>query len=335
MNKKKLVQYIQKFKKSKILVIGDVMLDEFIWGTVSRISPEAPVPVVWVNSESFMPGGSSNVANNLCVLGGKVYLCGVVGSDRGGQLLKKDLRKKNIDVGGVIVDSSRITTLKTRVIAHHQQVVRIDREEVSPLDNNIINRIIGYVRKKIADIDAIIIEDYGKGLIVPRLLQEIVHLGRKHDKIIAVDPKEEHFDYYKGVTVITPNHNEASKASGIQIKDGATLKQAGYKLLEMFKSEAVLITLGENGMCLFQDKTKKEPIHIPTVAQEVFDVCGAGDTVVGTFTIALTAGASMEEAAYISNYAAGIVVGKVGVAVVTPQELKEKIVKLNNKRHST
>ncbi len=325
MDKKRLSTFISKFKNSRILVIGDIMLDEFIWGEVSRISPEAPVPVVWVRSESFMPGGASNVANNLHALGSKVYLCGVIGSDRNGRLLTDELRKKNIDVEGVAMDGSRTTTVKTRVIAHNQQVVRIDREEVLPVEDNILSQIITYVKEKIMDVDAIIIEDYGKGLIVPRLLEEAVNIARKHKKIITVDPKEEHFDYYKGVTVITPNHSEASKASGISIKDDTSLKKAGKKLLEMFESEAVLITLGENGMCLFQ--RKKDAVHIPTVAQEVYDVCGAGDTVISTLTVALTSGASMGEAAHISNYAAGIVVGKVGVAVVTSTELKEKIAK--------
>lgn len=321
---KKLLKYISKFKGSKILVLGDIMLDEFVWGNVSRISPEAPVPVVWVKSESFMPGGASNVANNLHALGGKAYLCGVIGPDRNGKLLTEELSKKGIDVEGVAIDSSRATTVKTRVIAHSQQVVRIDRETASPIEDNILSEVLTYIKEKILEIDAIIIEDYGKGMIVPRLLEEVVGLCRKHKKIIAVDPKEEHLDYYKGVTVITPNNNEASRASGINIKDNATLKNAGNKLIKMFDSKAVLITLGENGMCLFQKKM--EPIHIPTVAREVYDVCGAGDTVISTLTVALSSGVSMEEAAYLSNYAAGIVVGKVGVAVVTSEELKEKII---------
>ncbi|MBM3254007.1 MAG: D-glycero-beta-D-manno-heptose-7-phosphate kinase [Candidatus Omnitrophica bacterium] len=325
--KKRLLRYIPKFKNSRILIVGDIMLDEFIWGDVSRISPEAPVPVVWVKSESFMPGGASNVANNLYALGGRVYLCGVIGPDRNGRLLTDELRKKNIDIEGVIVDNSKTTTIKTRVIAHSQQVVRIDREEVSPIENSILNPIITYVKEKILDVDAIIIEDYGKGLIVPKLLRELVSLAKKHKKIIAVDPKEEHFDYYKGVTVVTPNNNEASKASGITIKDDLSLRKVGEKLLDMFESDAVLITLGENGMCLFQKKIG--PMHIPTVAQEVYDVCGAGDTVISALTIALASGASMEEAAYISNYAAGIVVGKVGVAVVGYSELMRRISKFN------
>ncbi len=324
LNKKRLLKYISKFKNSKILVLGDIMLDEFIWGNVSRISPEAPVPVVWVKSESFMPGGASNVANNLHALGGKACLCGVIGPDTRGKLLTEELSKKDIDIEGIVIDSSRATTIKTRVIAHSQQVVRIDKETMSPIEDNIISEVLTYIKEKILEIDAIIIEDYGKGMIVPRLLKEVVSLCKKHKKIIAVDPKEEHLDYYKGVTVITPNNNEASRASGINIKDDATLKNAGNKLIKMFDSEAVLITLGENGMCLFQKK--KEPMHIPTVAREVYDVCGAGDTVISTFAIALTCGATMEEAAYISNYAAGIVVGKVGVAVVTSEELKGEII---------
>lgn len=325
MNKQRLIKRLSNFNKAKILVIGDLILDEFIWGSVSRISPEAPVPVVLVNSESFMPGGASNVASNIHALGGKAYVCGVVGDDRRGQILAEELRKKGIDAGGIAVDAERPTTLKTRVIAHSQQVVRIDKEMQNHIDEHVLDQLVTYAREKMSEVDGVVIEDYGKGVIVPGLLQEVISLAKKHKKIITVDPKDEHFFYYKGVTSITPNHYEAARAVGKQdVKDEKALKEIGLALLNKLKCKSVLITLGENGMCLFEEENKRIT-HIPTMAQEVFDVSGAGDTVIAAFTQALASGASLLEAAHISNFAAGIVVGKVGIAVSTIDELADRI----------
>lgn len=321
--KDRVKKIISRFSRVKVLIIGDLILDEFLWGDVSRISPEAPVPVVWVKRESFMPGGAANVANNIHALGGKVSLAGVVGMDERARILTDELRKKDMDTSGIIIDEARPTTLKTRVIAHHQQVVRIDKENMSSLGKDLIDQIIDYVKGIIGEIDAIIIEDYGKGVITPRLLKEVLRLARLHKKIITVDPKEEHFHYYKGVTAITPNHNEAAQAAGIKVKDKDSLTKIGKRLLGKLKCEAVLITRGEHGMQLFEKKGRIT--HIPTVAQDVFDVSGAGDTVIGTFTLALAAGASMVDAAHISNFAAGIVVGKVGIATATQKELLSRI----------
>lgn len=324
-NKAGLKRVVAGFKRAKILVIGDLILDEFIWGKVSRISPEAPVPVVWVNSESFMPGGAANAANNIHALGAQAYICGVIGGDERGRVLTDELRRKNIDVEGIVIDNERPTTLKTRVIAHHQQVVRIDREKVEEIDDNIINQMLTFAKEKINEVDAVLIEDYGKGTVVSRLLQEVVALAQKHKKIIAVDPKENHFSFYENVSLITPNHYEAARAVGREMKSQADLEEIGRSLLAKQKCRAVLITLGEEGMCLFEDK--RQSVHIPTVAQEVFDVSGAGDTVISAACVALASGASMLESAYISNYAAGIVVGKVGVTVATQEELLEELSK--------
>lgn len=321
--KEKFKKIISNFNETRVLIIGDLILDEFLWGNVSRISPEAPVPVVWVRSESFMPGGAANVANNIHALGAKVYLAGVVGNDERGRILTGELKNKGMDVEGIVIDGERPTTLKTRVIAHHQQVVRIDKEKMGGLDSGLIDRIIDYVKEVINKVDAIIIEDYGKGVITPRLLQDVLRLAKRHKKIITVDPKEEHFHYYKGVTAITPNHHEAAQAAGIKAKDGESIVRIGKALLGKLKCEAVLVTLGENGMQLFEKKGRIT--HIPTVAQDVFDVSGAGDTVIGTFTLSLAAGSPMIDAARISNFASGIVVGKVGIAVVTQEELLERI----------
>lgn len=319
----RLKKLIGRFDNVSVLVVGDLMLDEFIWGKVSRISPEAPVPVVWVVSESIMPGGASNVANNISSLGGKVYLAGAVGCDERGRLLIEELSKRDINAEGVVMEAERPTTLKTRVIAHSQQVVRIDKENTSDISSDTIKKILEFAKVIIDDIDAVIIEDYGKGVIVPELLSPLVQLAKRHKKIITVDPKENHFPMYRNVTAITPNHHEAARASGIMAGNGAAIEDIGRKLLKQLSCEAVLITLGENGMCVFERNgmiTK-----IPTVAQEVYDVSGAGDTVISAYTLALAAGAKAIEAAHIANCAAGIVVGKVGIAVTTQKELIGKI----------
>ena len=314
---------IQKFPKARVLVLGDLILDEFIWGKVERISPEAPVPVVLVNSESFMPGGATNVASNIASLGGIALICGIAGDDKAGRTLDLELRKRGVDTSGIIVDAHRPTTVKTRIIAHHQQVVRVDREKSGPLDDALLEQILTFIRARIETVDAVIIEDYGKGVIVPRLLTRIIPWARKYKKIVTVDPKIDHFSYYKGVTCITPNEKEAQGGSGVIIKDNADIERAGKKLLKELDLESCLITRGENGMSLFERDGKS--IHIPTVAQEVFDVSGAGDTVIAAFTLALASGASKLEAAHLSNFAAGIVVSKVGTAVVTKEELLESI----------
>ncbi len=322
-NLARLKQVISQFHKTKVLVVGDLILDEFIWGNVSRISPEAPVPVVWVDSENFMPGGASNVANNIRSLGGEVHLVGVVGDDSRGETLQALLRKKGVHCEGIFVDKNRPTTQKTRVIAHHQQVVRIDREQLKPIPEPVLKQIIGFIHEQVESMDAVIIEDYGKGVIVPSLVQSIVKDAKKRKKIITVDPKETHFSYYRGVTALTPNHHEAASAVGFKIKDDETLEKAGRHMMKRLKCQSVLITLGENGMAIFEDG--KRMVKIPTVAQEVFDVSGAGDTVISAFTLAAAGGASTIEAAHISNCAAGIVVGKVGVAVTTEEELLGRI----------
>jgi len=319
----KLKKTISKFSDAKVMVIGDLILDEFVWGEVSRISPEAPVPVVWVKSESFMPGGAANVANNIASLGAKAYIAGVVGSDERAGILKEGLAEKGINIDGIITDDGRPTTLKTRVVANHQQVVRIDREKIEGISAGVLDNIIAYIRNIIDEMDAIIIEDYGKGVISARLLKEVLTVAKKKKKIITVDPKEEHFSYYRGVTAITPNHHEAAQAIGMKAKDSQSVLKIGKALLKKLNCEGVLITLGENGMQLFQKSGTVT--HIPTVAQEVFDVSGAGDTVISAFTLALALGVDMKDAAYISNIAAGIVVGKVGIAVITQKELIERL----------
>ncbi len=320
---------VSDFRNRKILVVGDLILDEFVWGNVSRISPEAPVPVVWLTRESSIPGGACNVASNINALGAKAYIAGVIGDDERGARLKGVLDRGGIDSRGVVVDKSRPTTLKTRVVAHHQQVVRIDKETVEPLKGPYISKLFSYVKSVVGNVDGVIIEDYGKGVVTPNLLKKLVPLLKAHKKIVAVDPKEEHFSYYKGVSLITPNQNEVSTAVGFKIKTDALLNRAGRKLLKTLNCKIVLITLGESGMSIFQKGSRPE--RIPTIVQEVYDVSGAGDTVITVFTMSLLSGATPIQAAHIANCAAGIVVGKVGTAVVSPNELIERI-KLEIKR---
>ena len=326
MGKNGLLKHLDNLTKSTLLVVGDIMLDHFIWGKVSRISPEAPVPVVDIQNESIMLGGAANVLNNITSLGGKAVICGVVGNDEMGKKIVHELRLQDVDTEGLVVEASRPTTIKTRVIAHSQQVVRFDRESRGEISSESEKLILGYVKRNIGSISGIIVSDYSKGVVTNALVAGLVKTARAAGIPVAVDPKVNHFDYYKGVTVVTPNNLEASQASGIEIVDDTTLAAAGQKLLDRLKNESVLITRGEHGMSLFRRGMK--PVHIPTVAKEVFDVTGAGDTVIAIFMLALAAGAPMDEAAMIANHAAGIVVGEIGTATVKLDQLKKAIQEL-------
>jgi D-beta-D-heptose 7-phosphate kinase/D-beta-D-heptose 1-phosphate adenosyltransferase len=321
--KQKLKRILDKFDRLNILVIGDLMLDRFIWGSVSRISPEAPVPIVEVTSESDMPGGSANVVSNLSTLGARTYVCGMVGDDRIGHILRSKLANKMTELGGIMLNPKRATTLKTRIIAHSQQVVRVDKENSGEVGPRETSRLISYVKSIIRKIDAIIIEDYGKGLVSQPLVSELIRLCKKHGTIISVDPKMGHRIDYRGVTVITPNRTEAFWLAGVEPGERVMLDRMGKSLLTRLACKGVLVTLGEQGMCLFQKG--RSPASIPTTAREVYDVSGAGDTVISVFTAALAAGASMEEAAMVANYAAGVVVGKVGTATAGRSEIIEAI----------
>jgi rfaE bifunctional protein kinase chain/domain len=320
----RLIKIIGRFPRTRTLVVGDVMLDHYVWGSVSRISPEAPVPVVSVNRESVLLGGATNVVNNIHSLGGQVSVCGVIGRDDAGRQLVHMLRGQDIHTDGLIVEESRPTTIKTRVIAHSQQVVRFDRETKTGIEQDTHRRIVEFVRDRVRNgLDAIILSDYCKGVVTQGLVRDIVKLARKNGVIVSVDPKVSHFGMYSGVTILTPNTREALIGAKLDIEDDASLLRAGALLLKRIRCNAVLITRGEHGMSLFEHGGRIT--HIPTVAQEVFDVTGAGDTVISALTLAMAAGAGMVDAAQISNYAAGIVVGVVGSATVKPDELKRKI----------
>jgi D-beta-D-heptose 7-phosphate kinase/D-beta-D-heptose 1-phosphate adenosyltransferase len=318
-----LIPHISKFKDSRILVLGDLMVDEYIWGNVSRISPEAPVPVVNVTSESLRMGGAGNVVNNIHSLGGKVWLCGVVGNDAMGRKLIHDLRKIGVDTRGVVVESERVTTVKTRIIAQHQQVVRYDREIALAIQPESIRQILSFLEENLNQLDAILISDYAKGVVCESLIKEVRSSIRKEGKILAVDPKVKNVPLFQGVTIITPNHYEAGEATGIWIRTEEDLLKVGKALLDQLQAESILITRGDKGMTLFEEKG--DVTHIPTVAKEVFDVTGAGDTVISVLTMALASGASARDAAVLSNYAAGIVVGEIGTATLKTADLEDAV----------
>jgi len=335
---KKLRNIIRKFNKIKILVIGDLILDEYIWGSVERISPEAPVPVLWANKRTFVPGGTANVANNIRSLGAKVSLLGVTGDDANSKILFAELKKRKINTRGIFIEHKRHTTVKTRILAGHQQVVRVDWEHTHDLPEKLNLKILKYIEKNIRSFDAVIIEDYGKGVINVELLGKLVSLAKAHKKIITVDPKEDNFQYYRGVTSITPNRKELENAiRNLKMKDtdnrfkintdrlftDKDIDLAARQIVQYLNLDSILVTLGEQGMKLLEKNGRLT--HIPTQAQEVFDVSGAGDTVISSFTLALCAGASKLEAAYIANFSAGIVVGKLGTAVINSRELLERI----------
>ncbi|RPI35529.1 MAG: D-glycero-beta-D-manno-heptose-7-phosphate kinase [Nitrospiraceae bacterium] len=310
---------ISRFEDKNILVIGDIILDHYIWGKVDRISPEAPVPVVEVTRESFLLGGAANVAYNIVSLGGKASVIGINGQDIAGEALMNILLQRGVNCDGIFTEN-RPTTVKTRVIAHNQQVVRFDREDKKYVDGKILKGILKYINSVILNYDAVIVSDYKKGMISPELVKGIVKKTKPKGMFIAVDPKVGHFDFYKGVSLITPNVMEASIGSNVEIKDDKTLLKSGKSLMKKLSCKAVLITRGEQGMSLFQ---KEKVSHIPTVARKVYDVTGAGDTVISAFTLAYASGANMEEAAVIANHAAGIVVGEVGTAVTTADQILE------------
>lgn len=314
-------QLTAKFADRRILVLGDLMLDEFIWGRVRRISPEAPVPVVEVERQTLTLGGAGNVAANLVALGARPVPFGVVGGDANADRMRAAFSDIDVASHGIVVDPSRTTTLKTRIIAHNQQVVRADRESRAPVTAAIEDAIIAHFAEALAAADAVVVSDYNKGLLTPRLLAETLAAARRRERPVCLDPKTRSFANYQPVTVITPNHQEAAEAAGVAIEDEASLTEAGRRLLSAVSCRAVLITRGEEGMALFTDDGAVT--HIPTVAREVYDVTGAGDTVIATLGLALAAGASFAEAAILANHAAGVVVGKVGTATVTRDELLE------------
>ncbi len=315
------MEIISGFSKAGVLVIGDVMVDHFLWGKVSRISPEAPVPVVDVHSDSFMLGGSANVLNSIHTLGGRGYVTGVIGADPVGKRLLDELALRGMETTGMIVDRGRPTTLKTRIVAHNQQVVRFDQESKKPVESAGLKKMLRYVDALRPQIRAIVISDYHKGVVSRTLVESLALLAAKDGIFLCVDPKRNDFSIYAGVDVITPNHHEAQRAAGMEIQNGDDLMTLGETLLSKYDFRTLLVTRGEEGMSLFERERKILHTHFAARAKEVYDVTGAGDTVIGVLALALSAGATMKEATCLANIAAGIVVGKIGTATVTKEEL--------------
>jgi D-glycero-beta-D-manno-heptose-7-phosphate kinase len=313
------------FQGKRIAVLGDLMLDRYYWGSVARLSPEAPVPVVEVESEASRLGGAANVAHNIASLGGIPLMFGIVGRDDAGLLFRTLARGAGFSEEGILDDPSRPTTCKTRVIAHHQHVVRIDQESKNDVNGNVAEQILRRLENRISSIDAIILEDYNKGVLVSPLIHEVIELARRHHVIVAVDPKFDNFFEYDHVTVFKPNRKEAEEALGIRIHSPAGIENAGREIMKRLNAENVLLTLGDEGMSLF--RCSGEVLHIGTKAWSVADVSGAGDTVIATLTIALTGGASMVEASTLANYAGGIVCAEVGIVPVKPDALRKAILK--------
>lgn len=315
----RLLALVERFVGQTVLILGDVMLDEYIWGEVRRISPEAPVPVVELRRRTYVPGGAANTAANVVSLGGRARLGGVVGQDHQAKALDEALRQHGVDAEGLLVDDERPTTTKTRIVAHSQQVVRVDSEQSVPLRIELEDTLLRWAEKRLADADACVLSDYAKGVVSARLAERFIHMTRQAAKPVIVDPKGTNYTKYRGATVIAPNIHEAGQAVNREINSDADLLEAGRQLSDPLEGTALLITRGSQGMSLFLNGAQMA--HIPATARHVFDVTGAGDTVVSTLALALAAGAGLEQAARLANRAAGVVVGKVGTATVTLDEL--------------
>ncbi len=318
LNRTRANQLISAFSGKRVLVLGDVMLDEFIWGKVRRISPEAPVPVVEVSNETYHLGGAGNVAANIKALGGFPVPVGLIGQDLAAERLIELLKTEGIEASGLLTAPGRPTTVKTRIVAHSQQIVRADRESKAPLSPETSSALAAAVSGWLPSIGAIIVSDYDKGVVNRAVLNSVLPAARRARVPVLLDPKVHHADYYKPITLITPNHREAELLTGMSIENEDHLEIAGRKLLETFECPYALITRGEEGMSLFFPGGSH---HLPTFAREVFDVTGAGDTVIATLALAQAGGATMEESAVLANHTAGLVVGKVGTATVGPAEL--------------
>jgi rfaE bifunctional protein kinase chain/domain len=317
-----LLDLLKRFRDAHLLVVGDLMLDRFIFGAVERISPEAPVPVLRVISESYRLGGAANVIHNVRSLGAQVTACGVIGRDAVGKRLVHDLRRVGASTAGVFADKRIQTIQKSRIIAgpHHQQIVRLDRENQDPVAESTLKRLQRFVLAKAPTCDAVVLSDYGKGVVHGSLLSSLNHLIRRKKLICVIDPKKENYGRYRSATLITPNQEEAGDASGVAIRDEKSLLVAGETLVRMWGAKAVLITRGPDGMSLF--RSRRAVKHFPTEPRDLFDVTGAGDTVVAVCGLALACGASFEESAVLANLAAGLVGDEVGTVAVPLEKLK-------------
>jgi D-beta-D-heptose 7-phosphate kinase/D-beta-D-heptose 1-phosphate adenosyltransferase len=317
------VPVLDALRGQPVIVLGDVMLDRYWWGSVQRLSPEAPVPVVHKQRASVAPGGAANVAANVASLGGVPRLLGVTGADEAGRELRAELERRGIDHAHVLVDPSRPTTVKTRVVAHSQHVVRVDEEDRRPLSAALAARLVEALTALLDEARVLIVSDYAKGLLGPELLRRAIHVARARECWVVVDPKGSDYSRYRGASLICPNRMEALAAVGVDSDAPDAVSTAGTRLLEAGVAQAVLITLGEAGMMLFEPT--RAPRRIPALARAVFDVTGAGDTVIATAALALAAGAPLDAALRLANFAAGLAVEQVGTAAVTTTQLRDAL----------
>jgi rfaE bifunctional protein kinase chain/domain len=330
LTEQRLRELLGNFRGKRIAVVGDLMLDRYYWGSVHRVSPEAPVPVVEVDTESVRFGGAANVANNIQALGGKAFLIGLVGDDHPGSMFRKMLSDQGLDTGGIVTDAARPTTIKTRVIAAGQHVVRIDNESKQDCPEPLRSKLIDAIRSNIHSLDGVIIEDYNKGVVTRDIIHAVIAAAEEHGKPVTVDPKFNNFFEYKNVTVFKPNRREVEEAVGGKLKTVADVERAGKSLLDSLQAQNVLLTRGEEGMSLFQ--SDGTVTHFPTEAEVVQDVSGAGDTVISTLTMALVAGGGITESCILANCAGGVVVGAVGIVPILPEQLMEAALRKLDKR---
>jgi rfaE bifunctional protein kinase chain/domain len=322
-----ILEAVKALKGHKVMIIGDLMLDHYLIGGVERISPEAPVPVVQVKDESYLLGGAGNVARNIADLGGKPLLIGAVGMDRNGEVLEDLCGQAGLSTR-LIQDQERPTTVKTRIIAHNQQVVRVDQERIGPLSPSEMDTLFAILEENLPDYPVIILSDYGKGFISREFMDRFMPMvqGRSTPPLVLVDPKTVNYDLYQGVDLLTPNTKEASEGANLPVLDRESIIAAGRAIFRRLGCRNLLITLGPDGMALFEGQDSIR--HIPTFARKVFDVTGAGDTVIATTALALAAGMDLLTACTLANYAAGVVVAQVGAATATPEDLRETVTEL-------
>lgn len=325
LNNKELLQLRKNLSNKKIAIIGDMMLDVYFTGGVQRISPEAPVPVIEIENEVYRFGGAANCALNIISLGGIPFPIGIIGKDSNGGIFNSLLEKNNIARNGIFLEENRPTTTKIRVIANSQHLVRIDKEHTNYISTNLQNKIFDYLKSIIHQIDGIILQDYNKGVLTSDLIKKIISLANKHNIIITVDPKFQNFFEYKHVTVFKPNRKEAEDILGKKIKDNNDISKAGNLIKKKLKAKNVVLTLGANGVAIFQDNTNE--IYLPTKARKVADVSGAGDTFISTLTICLTAGANILQSSYLANYAAGLVCEEIGIVPINVDKLFKEVLK--------
>ncbi|MFH0740196.1 MAG: D-glycero-beta-D-manno-heptose-7-phosphate kinase [bacterium] len=318
-----LLEIVENFKNQKVLVVGDLMLDEYLWGEVNRISPEAPIPILDIQSITYVPGGAANTASNISALEGRVFLVGVIGPEDKGKLLKEILEKRGIQAQGIFIDENRKTTIKTRAIAKNQQMIRLDSEDRNSIESAEEQKILNFIREKIKEVNAVIISDYAKGVVTENLTKNIIEITRSNNVLCLVDSKAKDYQKYKNCNIIIPNEKELSQALGVEIRGEGQLLEAGKMLLSHVLCDNALVKRGANGMTLFGKDGNI--FSFGAINKNPVDVSGAGDTAIATFTLALAAGADLQTAVIIASHACSVVVGKVGTAVALPEELVKSL----------